>query len=196
MKNEYWIFYKTKKSQQLVIDIYDDKYMELSREERFSELKRLLSNDIMDIKRVHILCQDNGCMLEIKKSWYGIERIVKIHQLLENAYASWATPWEERNPVFDSGVLIPDNSYDNSHIPHYKIKAPKRSDASRNKHKEGDVYTKSDGEVYTIVYNTERRVCELVWESFHGEIPAGHRVFHIDGNKQNNRLDNLKLVEE
>ena len=138
MKNEYWISYKTKKSQELVIDIYDDKYMEQSREERFAELKRLLSNDIMDIKRVHILCQDNGCMLEIKKSWYGIERIVKIHHLLENAYASWVTPWEERNPVFDRGVLIPDNSYDDSHIPHYKIMAPKRSNASRNKHKEGE----------------------------------------------------------
>ena len=62
-------------------------------------------------------------------------------------------------------------------------------------HKEGELYVKADGEVYAIVYDTERRVCELVWEAFQGEIPQGYRVCHIDGDKQNNRLDNLKLVK-
>ena len=58
------------------------------------------------------------------------------------------------------------------------------------------MYLKSDGEVYTFIYGTECRVCELVWEAFRGEIPEGSRVVHIDGNKQNNRLDNLQLEKE
>lgn len=62
----------------------------------------------------------------------------------------------------------------------------------QNQHEEGDVYLKGD-EVYALVYDTERRVCELVWEAFKGEIPEGYTVAHIDGDKKNNRLDNLKL---
>ena len=63
-------------------------------------------------------------------------------------------------------------------------------------HKEGEVYMKTDGEVYTIAFDTECRMCELVWEAFNGDIPMGYVVGHIDGNRQNNRLDNLKLVKE
>ena len=44
--------------------------------------------------------------------------------------------------------------------------------------------------------DTECRVCELVWEAWKGEIPEGFRISHIDGNKQNNRLDNLELVKQ
>ena len=65
-----------------------------------------------------------------------------------------------------------------------------------NQHEEGEQYLKSDGEVYTTVYNTECRVCELVWEAFNGDIPQDYKVVHIDGNKLNNRLDNLKLEKQ
>lgn len=59
-------------------------------------------------------------------------------------------------------------------------------------HEEGEQYLKN-GEVYTFICGTECRVCELVWEAFNGEIPEGYTITHIDGNKTNNRLDNLKL---
>lgn len=195
MTNEFWIFFKKKNCYDLVIDIYDSNYMERPREERFSELKNLLKNDIMDISRVYIQGEGNGDYLEIKKSLYDIERIVQIHHLIEKTYA-WLTPWLDKNPVFDNGTLVLDETLDNSHIPHYKVMSHKKRNHQQNRHEEGEIYVKADGEVYTIVYNTERRVCELVWEAFQGEIPQGHRVCHIDGDKQNNRLDNLKLVEE
>jgi len=119
MKNEFWIFCQSKKHSELIIDIYDDKYMELSREVRFSELKSLLLNEIMDIKLVRIQWEVNGYLLDLKKSWTYIERIVKIHNLLEEAY-TWLIPWFERNSVLEDGSLVLDDSKDNSRLPHYK----------------------------------------------------------------------------
>ena len=195
MTNDFWIFFKRKNCYCLVIEIYDSNYMEQPREERFSELKNLLKNDIMDIRRVYIQGEGNGDYLEIKKSLCDIERIVQIHHLIEKSYA-WLTPWLDKKPVFDNGILALDETLDNSHVPHYKVISPQKRNHQQDRHEEGELHVKTDGEVYTIVYNTERRVCELVWEAFQGEIPQGYRVCHIDGDKQNNRLDNLKLVEE
>lgn len=45
-----------------------------------------------------------------------------------------------------------------------------------------------DGKKETILIHN------AVWEAFVGQIPKGQKVTHIDGNKRNNRLDNLKLV--
>ena len=45
-----------------------------------------------------------------------------------------------------------------------------------------------DGKKNTILIHN------AVWETFRGRIPEGYKVSHIDGNKRNNRLDNLKLV--
>lgn len=35
----------------------------------------------------------------------------------------------------------------------------------------------------------------IVWEKNYGKIPQGMQVHHIDGNKQNNNIENLKLVD-
>lgn len=38
------------------------------------------------------------------------------------------------------------------------------------------------------------RVNRLVWETFMGDIPDGYEIDHIDTNKENNNLANLKCV--
>ena len=41
-----------------------------------------------------------------------------------------------------------------------------------------------------------KRIHRLVYETFVGAIPKGYHVHHIDGNKQNNRVDNLMVLSE
>ena len=119
MKNEYWIFIQSKSHLNLIIDIYDPDYIERSREVRFSELKSLLLKDIMRVKSVHIQWELGGFILLFKESQTYIERIVKVHKLLEEAY-EWLDPWYDKNPVLENGSLILDESMDNSHLKHYK----------------------------------------------------------------------------
>lgn len=58
-------------------------------------------------------------------------------------------------------------------------------------------YKKDDGDLYVTLEKDgeekEFKVCNLVWENFKGEIPEGFKVSHIDGDKENNKLENLKL---
>ena len=121
MNNEFWIIRKRKNSYLLEIDIYDPAYMEVSREQRFSELKTLLANDIMEVTQVHIDWDYTGLftglLFDLKKDWTAIERIVKIHQSLEYAY-TWLTPFYEKYEKRPDLVL--DESYDQNHLPHYQ----------------------------------------------------------------------------
>lgn len=59
-------------------------------------------------------------------------------------------------------------------------------------------FIKSDGHQYVSLTKdgetNDLKVCNLVWESFKGKIPEGFVVAHIDGDKSNNNLENLKLV--
>jgi hypothetical protein len=65
--------------------------------------------------------------------------------------------------------------------------------------KELEIYTDENGDVYTFLYpdgETElvkAYVAELVWRTFKGEIPPGMKIAHIDSNKENNAIANLKL---
>ena len=40
------------------------------------------------------------------------------------------------------------------------------------------------------------RVDLLVWETFKGAVPPNKKIRHIDGNKLNDRLDNLILIDK
>lgn len=193
MNNDFWIFCKTKTCRSLVIDVYDPAYIERSREDRFSELKALLTHDIMSVKRVYMRHLYSTARLKLKDSWIAIERIVEIHKMLEKNYSHITPLATDGEPGTESWEL--DERFDNTYLPHYRLARKKRK-TQRGKTVEGEQYLKSDGEVYTVVHGTETRVCELVWEAWKGEIPEGSHVSHIDGNKQNNRLDNLELVKQ
>ena len=41
---------------------------------------------------------------------------------------------------------------------------------------------------------TSTKLHRLIWETFVGEIPKGYQIDHIDTNKGNNNLDNLRCV--
>lgn len=62
--------------------------------------------------------------------------------------------------------------------------------------------TNSKGDYLSVVLRGKdnaksEKIHRLVYETFIGDIPNGKRfhIHHIDGNKQNNRIDNLKLVD-
>ena len=150
MKNDFWIFCKTKTCRVLIIDIYDPCYMERPREERFSEQKSLLAHNIMSVKKVYVQYTYTITELKLKADWVGIERIVEIHHLLERLYPQ-ITPLPGKNAVLYDGTLELDERYDNSHLPHYKVARQKRN-YQRNKHKEGEVFQKDNGEAYIVVY--------------------------------------------
>ena len=55
------------------------------------------------------------------------------------------------------------------------------------------VGVRGDGYVQVCVYGKKRYLHRVVWEAFNGPIPAGLQVRHLDGDKRNNRLDNLAV---
>ena len=49
---------------------------------------------------------------------------------------------------------------------------------------------------YTRIWvgDCHRMLHDIVWENANGSIPDGYEIHHIDGDKQNNDIENLKLV--
>lgn len=39
-----------------------------------------------------------------------------------------------------------------------------------------------------------KRLHRAVWEHYNGDVPTGHHVHHVDGNRSNNDIDNLELI--
>jgi hypothetical protein len=72
------------------------------------------------------------------------------------------------NPESEPGEIIPPHRHDDGYL-YVTLEA-------------------RDGSVHTF------RVDQLVWQIFRGQIPAGHYIDHIDGNLENNHLDNLRLL--
>lgn len=63
-----------------------------------------------------------------------------------------------------------------------------------NKNRKGDYIRRVLGPGYNKGLAITVLLHRLVYEMFVGPIPEGFQVHHIDGNKQNNRLDNLMVV--
>ena len=54
---------------------------------------------------------------------------------------------------------------------------------------------KPNGYVIVCVYRHLYRAHRLIWTMFNGEIPVGKFIDHIDRDRANNRLENLRLVD-
>ena len=69
-----------------------------------------------------------------------------------------------------------------------------------SKHPSGVGYTTKQGYHRLSLWNTATKSTRLVfahvlvWEEAHGPVPEGHCLHHRNGDKQDNRLENLQLV--
>lgn len=55
-------------------------------------------------------------------------------------------------------------------------------------------YVRPDG--YKAVNVNGKKILEhrAIWKYYHGDIPDGYQIHHIDGNKLNNNINNLELI--
>lgn len=53
-----------------------------------------------------------------------------------------------------------------------------------------------NGYLRITIRNKQYSIHRLMWETFNGSIPEGYYIDHIDGNKSNNSLSNLRLVTQ
>lgn len=53
-----------------------------------------------------------------------------------------------------------------------------------------------DGYLRVTIHHKTYQVHRIVWIILHGEIPEGKLIDHLDGNRENNKPDNLRLVDD
>lgn len=58
----------------------------------------------------------------------------------------------------------------------------------------GEIYT-LDNNGYYVTGKASKKLHRVVWEEANGPIPNGYIVHHRDGDKANNELSNLELIE-
>ena len=56
--------------------------------------------------------------------------------------------------------------------------------------------TERSGYLRVLIKGKNYSIHRLVWEAFNGEIPSGYYVDHIDGNRANNSISNLRIVTQ
>lgn len=56
-------------------------------------------------------------------------------------------------------------------------------------------FTRDEKTGYYLNSTLRKRIHRYVWEKYHGEIPDGYEIHHIDHDKSNNDISNLKLMK-
>lgn len=56
-------------------------------------------------------------------------------------------------------------------------------------------FTRDDKTGYYLNSTIRKRIHRYVWEFYNGEIPKGYHIHHIDHDKSNNDISNLKLID-
>ena len=64
----------------------------------------------------------------------------------------------------------------------------------KGSHPSGFGHTTAKGYHRAFIGGRQRLVHNAVWEQHRGAIPDGYQVHHVNGDKQDNKIDNLALV--
>jgi hypothetical protein len=100
--------------------------------------------------------------------------------------------WEEHYGEIPQGayIIFKDGNHKNFDITNLELKIKTESLDTEY----GKVWINDNG--YVSVYNNGKldKLHRVIWEQHYGKIPKGYQIHHIDGNKLNNHISNLKLI--